>query len=423
MKNIYISRPKLGRLVVGAAAMLCGVAMHTTAMAQTCSGTVTSSATPNDGRDDTAALERALQQATDRGATLTIPAGTYNLTRSTGITVSLKKSFTVNAVGATFVVGDQMERDAVSIDATSDSFNARLCGSDTKANVTWNGGHFDLRLMKVSTSVPIDTITTDRPTSSQATADALSIRGGHGSTSSTRKQKLGEVKVDNFSVRGSNGSWRTAGGDSGVFVMGATKVLIEDSRFDGIRDAGIYLSADEVNTSFGKDYKVQRVRVTNSYDGITSKRGADNIEFLNNTVTDTVRPFSIQPLKPENYAITVRVAGNTMTRCVRCIMIQNSNDVVVENNTLRGIGDAVAGDVTPVNSAGRQYEGISYEGVRGTNRIANNTLGGTTNSARGRSYTTWGIVYRKSGTRTNSGIAQSNNTYSGSWDERFIDRQ
>lgn len=410
--TIASARKAICLALAGATAVVCA----SSAQAQNCNAAVALSATPNDGRDDTSAIEAAMQRATNAGRSLVIPAGTYNLNRSTGINVKIRKTFTVRATGAKFVIGDRMEGDVFSIDTNGDSFRSATCGGTGKASVTWDGGEFDMRNMKVSTSVPINTLTTDRPTSSQATADAISIRGA-ADRNGTRTQKLNVATVRNVKVTGSNNSWRTAGGDSGVFISAATRALVEDSQFYGIRDAAIYLSADDKKTSLGGNYTVRDVTVERSYDGITSKRGADNIRYENNTITDTVVPLSIKALRNNLYAIGVTMTGNDLRRCVRCILVENANDATITNNNLFQVGDKVAGDNSPVNARGRQYEGIALEGTRGTNQVRNNRFGALTGSRAG-SVTTWANVTRDFNGRPAGAIAKSGNSYTGSWDKR-----
>lgn len=378
--------------------------------------------------DDTAALESAMQDATNRGVTLTIAPGTYIINRAlspdganrstvdSGVRVKLRKSFTVNASGATFDVGDRMAGDVFSIDTDSSSFSSSSCGGSAKANVTWSGGSFDMRDMRVSTSVPLNSITTDNRSSPLATADGISIRGA-ADVNNTRTQKLGVVTISGVSVDSSNGSWREAGGDSGVFVSAATQADITNSTFDGIRDAAIYLSADDRNSSFGRNYTVSGLTITNSYDGITSKRGADNITYTGNTITDTVVPLSIKAIRSDLYATNVTITNNTLRRCVRCILLENGSDATVDGNRLYNVGDPVAGDNRPVNSRGQQYEGIAFEGFRGSNFARNNILQ-SVSGTRASQVETWAIVRRNFGTRATIAPTTSGNTFQGSWDRK-----
>lgn len=419
---------RLSRLMGKRAGVLLGAVLvaagASPAIAQSCTGgNITFSGVAG---DDTAALQTALQNATNRGVTLTISPGTYqinrvisgnssgNSTADSGARVTLKKSFNVVATGANFVVGSNMAGDVISIDTNGSSFTTSTCGSTSAVTVNWTGGNFDLRNMRVSTSVPLAEITTDRPSSNQGTADALSFRGT-ADRSGTRTNKLGNLTVSGLTVTGSNGSWRTAGGDSGLYVSGAARATVQDSTFNGLRDAGVYMSADEGNNSIGGNYLVRRVTVTRSYDGITVKRGADNVTFDRNTITDTVVPLSVKALSSSQFVIGITMTNNTITRCVRCILVENANDARIENNRLFEVGNPVAGDATPVNSRGRQYEGITLEGVRGTNFVRNNQYNSVTGT-RANETQTWANVTRKFGSRETLGPSKSGNVYQGSWD-------
>lgn len=416
MVPIQSVAPAMRGIACLAFASIAVVAGSPAAKAQDCKAKVALTAVADDGADDTAAIEAAMQRATNAGGTLVIPAGTYNMTRATGVMVSLKNSFTVDATGAVFLVGGQQEGDVFSIDTNTDSFRGSACGNTAKADVTWIGGEFDLRGMMVSTSVPINSLDTDQPTSTQATADALSIRGAN-ARSGKRTQKLGAVTVRNLKVTGSDGSWRTAGGDSGLFIGGATSALIEDSQFFGIRDAAIYLSADDKDSAIGGNYTVRRVTVEGSYDGVTSKRGAGNILYENNVITDTVVGLSIKALRDNLHATGVTMTGNDLRRCVRCILVENANDVVIDNNRLYEVGNRVAGDNTPTNARGRQYEGIALEGTQGTIHVRGNVLEGTLDEARAQAVTTWAHVTRDFRGREPGAADKSGNTITGSWDK------
>lgn len=371
-------------------------------------------------------MQTALQNATNRGVTLTISPGTYqinrvisadssgNSTADSGARVTMRKSFNVVATGANFVVGSKMAGDVISIDTSSSSFTTSTCGSTSTITINWTGGNFDLRNMRVSTSVPIQSLTTDRPTSNQGTADALSFRGT-ATRNGTRTNKLGNLTVSGLTVTGSSGSWRTAGGDSGLDVSGAARATVQDSTFNGLRDAGVYMSADEQNNSIGGNYLVRRVTVNRSYDGITVKRGADNVTFDRNTITDTVVPLSVKALSSSQFVIGINMTNNTIRRCVRCILVENSNDARIENNRLFEVGNPVAGDNTPVNARGPQYEGITLEGVRGTNFVRNNQYSSVTGT-RASQTQTWANVRRNFGTRATIAPSKSGNSYSGSWD-------
>lgn len=213
-----------------------------TATGGECDGTAGWQAIANDGIDDTAAITTSLQQAANKGDTLTIPAGTYNIDDPDGVSVVIQnKDFAIIATGVIFVAGNNVNSDIIDFDATTSSFGG-ACGGDTLIDVSWTGGEIDISRAHLSGTVPqgtsVGATTTGNPVAS--TTDGLSIRGATGGTSP--RVKVDAVTISGLTVLGApisdadraaylanpdtaapvdseSDTWRNAGGDSGIFVM------------------------------------------------------------------------------------------------------------------------------------------------------------------------------------------------------------
>lgn len=422
MKKIGSIPAGLGRVGCAILAAMAIATGSTAAQAQCTGSAITFSGVAG---DDTVALQTALQNATNRGVTLTISPGTYTINRvltpdqngkstlDSGVRVKIRKSFTVNATGANFVVGDDMAGDVISIDTDAASFSTASCGGTAKANITWTGGSFDTRNMQVSRVIPRN-LSTDRPTSSQLTGDALSFRGAS-TINNIRTQKLGSVTVSGISVTASDATWRTAGGDSGLFIGGASSAMVTSSTFRGTRDAGIYFSADDTTESIGGNYTARGITVIGSYDGITSKRGANNIVFDDNTITDTIIPLSIKRNVVGRIATNVTFTNNRLTRCNRCMLVERGGGTVtIDGNSLFEIGNQLTGETSVSFGA---YEGVDLEGTdAATVNVRNNRFNaiGTSRAAR---ITTRAIVRRSLDGIGSTAPTTSGNVFNGIWDQ------
>lgn len=371
-----------------------------------CDGTAGWQAIANDGMDDTAAIMTSLQQAANKGDTLTIPAGTYNIDDPDGVSITIKNSdFAIVATGAVFVAGNNVNSDIIDFDATSTSFNG-ACGGDRLVNVSWTGGEIDISRAHLSGTVPqgtsIGATSTGNPVAS--TTDGLSIRGATGGTSP--QAKVDAITISGLTVLGApiseanrtaylanpdtaaavdseSDTWRNAGGDSGIFVMGAQSALIENSVFFGIRDASIYMSAAPYNAAFGANYVMRNNRFYGGFDGISSKRGAQNITMDGNVFVNMVRGVSLeslsQPLRDTNAQTSERIVqpvlmqNNIFNGVQRAIQVESANMVTVSNNLIRNLGARVASQNGPVRYS--RYEGIVLEGVTNASLTGNRITG------------------------------------------------
>ncbi len=367
--------------------------------------------------DDTAAIRTSLQQAADKGDTLTIPAGTYNINDPDGVTAIIKnQDFAIIATGAVFVAGPDVNADLIAFDAAGSSFTG-ACGGDALVEISWTDGELDISQSRLSGTVPLGgglgATTATNPAAS--TTDGLSIRGVTGGSSP--REKTANVTVRGITILGApidaanrtayfdnvesgaaidsvSDTYRNAGGDSGVFVVGARAALIEDSTFFGIRDASIYMSAAPFNADFGGAYVLRNNRFYGGFDGISSKRGAQNITMEGNVFVNVVRGLSLEslagPLRDTNGQISERIVQPvTMTNNVfngvqRAIQVESANNATIDNNTIRNLGARVARQNGPVRYS--RYEGIVIEGVTNST-VTNNTISGVDGSRQSASNT------------------------------------
>lgn len=394
-----------------------------------CDGTAGWQAIPDDNLDDSAAIQTSLQETASKGDTLTIPPGTYNIDDPDGISVVIgNQDFSIIATDVIFIAGPNVNSDLIDFDASSQSFTER-CGGDDLVDVSWTGGELNISQAHLSGTVPqgrgIGATSVGDPVAS--TTDGLSIRGATGGTDP-------RAKVDAVSITGltiiaapispenreayfentetaqavdsESDSWRNAGGDSGVFVVGAQSALIEESSFFGIRDASIYVSAAPYDAALGGNYTMINNRFYGGFDGISSKRGAQNIRMEGNIFVNVVRALSIEslsgPLRTTNGQTSERIVGpvvisqNILNGVQRGVQVEASRDVTVLDNNIRNLGARVAQQNNPVRYD--RYEGIVLEGVENAT-ISNNEIVGV-DTERAESSDTVGIVVT-----THAGIA------------------
>ena len=386
-----------------------------------CDGTAGWQAIPDDGLDDTAAIITSLQEAASKGDTLTIPMGTYNIDDPNGVSVTIQnKDFAIVATGATFIAGANVNSDIIDFDATSGSFSD-YCGGDTLVDISWTGGELDITKAHLSGTVPqggsVGGTTVGSPVAS--TTDGLSIRGATGGT--TPLAKVGNVTIQGLTIVAApitqanrtaylanpetapaidseSDTWRNAGGDSGIFVMGAGSALIENSRFFGIRDASIYMSAAPYDSSLGGNYNMRNNFFYGGFDGITTKRGAQNITMDNNVFVNVVRALAVEslagPLRSTNNQTTERIvdpvviSNNILNGTQRGIQIESANNVTISNNIIRNLGARVSMQNNPVRYS--RYEGVVIEGT--TNGVVEDNRIIGVDGARADASTTVGIM-------------------------------
>lgn len=267
--------------------------------------------------------------ALEGGGDVTFSEGTYNL--SSRVRASISRDVNVTAEGANFV-SNGIDGDLFTLVGT----NGR-----TDSNIKWTGGSFDISESRLSTTRPFRS-TSDSLRAAEAgrtgsnregvsaTSDGLSIRGN---------DRIGDVRIDDVSVRGSDSSWRrNAGGDSGVFIADVDDLEVTNSEFRGIRDAGVYIS-DTPGTEGTTRALIENNLVINSYDGVTAKRGIDNVTFRNNVLVNNDVGASLKINQVGRDAgerfENARFVGNFSSNSAHAnILLEDADDVELLSNNI-----------------------------------------------------------------------------------------
>ncbi|MGJ8691828.1 MAG: hypothetical protein ACSHW0_05055 [Thalassotalea sp.] len=368
---------------------------------------------------DVSALQTALQNATNTGQSVRI-TGTFNI--SEDMKIWLRKDLIVDATGATFRATSNLDGDMFSID--SNAIKSEQCSSTGLADVKWIGGTFVMADAKMSTVIPYSHLSDQTRIGTKATADAISIRGTH-NTSSGLYHKLDRVEISAITYYGtdegnkhSTKAFWQAGGDSAILMGGALSANISDNEFYGVRDVAIYVSADNPTGIYGDHFTMDNNYIERAFDGIASKRGADNIKMRNNECNDVAICLSIKNLLSGRTATNVTIHDNKIIKGVRAISLERVNNASVQNNIIIRLGDKVANISNTVSGSqdlqkySSAYEAISLMGVQ-YSTISNNDISASTTRT---SSLTWGIVQRSHDGRNTSNINKSNNSYNSALD-------
>lgn len=345
-------------------------------------------------------LLQSLKMATDTGRPLTIE-GTYtiNSTRE----VKLRNRLSVTAKNAKFIGSSSLDGDLFAFKTDSNSHD---CSDDSSnQQFVWNGGEINMSAAKVSTVVPGRERLGGNAQGTSSTADGISVRSHQGGKIHVQNLTIRNVEFYGTKHRGQD--YRYAGGDSGFLLSGPGSTDIENNKFYGVRDAAVYISADNDNGSLGDHFRAKFNYVEHAFDAITSKRGADNLNFSNNTVKDTVVGISTKLGRSDVrwVATNVKVHDNDLTRTIRGVSLEFANNIDIRNNNFYSFGGSIQNTHDNVTVSARKnsrdsgiYEGISLNGTQGTNKIENNSFNGTGSAPR------YPLVYRTYKNRATTGL-------------------
>lgn len=379
-------------------------------MAQTCT---TSPSNPPSGNER--ALRNALQRATNTGQKVTI-TGTFTITSPMLITI--RRDLTVDAKGATFIAANGLDGDLISLDIVKDRSDVCRYSDGRNANVKWTGGKFNISKADNSTTVPIQGRVPANRQGTASTTDALSVRAAY----RNGPQRIDTVEIDGVNIEGieRNGqNFDEAGGDSGVFISSPKHGIVKNSVFKGIRDAAIYVSANDQDASMRSQFTLTDNVISKVYDGISSKRGADDITMTGNEVTDAVVGLSIKENRPGRLASKITIDDNEIMRSVRYILLENSRDVQITNNKMRGMGGKVGGEEGALGGNGA-YRGVTLDGLGGTNnRVSGNRFEGDGSTQKRRDKTIIAVSNTTRNGNPNAAVTRTNNTYNQHVDERL----
>lgn len=258
-----------------------------------------------------------------------IPKGTYLISALTEITVV--RSINVDATDATFVF-------------STDSDGIRFRAGDLNYHdVTWRGGFFDLRSQPVSTSVPFGGAPFPAGTTQGVSVrtDALLFVSQLDANVEVIGA-LGHVEVTDATFVAHADHWELAGGDSAIFVSTCKSALFERNTFIGIRDLGIYMSADYFETSpvspGGNNAIVRNNEFRNCAGGAAIKRGGLNFQVIGNRFSNCWQGAAAETVGTSLYkerpfqTYNVIVTGNLFNRCHRGVAVEHTSGVTVSGN-------------------------------------------------------------------------------------------
>lgn len=311
--------------------------------------------------DDTAALISAFTA----GGTVYVPSGNYLIAANGsvgGVYVTLTKNIhVVCEAGARFFTNG-VNRDLVRFTVPSDGSGIPAQG----ITFQWDGGYFDQSSQKNSTSMPNTDIYPPYNPGTNATADALSIRGDY-TVSGVVYNAIKLARVSN-SVFYAGVHWQVAGGDSGVFIgSGCELAVVENCSFTANRDLGVYGSWDTTGAE-GGPISVINCNFVNCFFGASVKRSAKYFNISNCYFENCVNGIVTSPLTGaiESGSIT----DNKIVGCTLGIRLIQSTGITISNNIFinGGATDNSGNPVTLYGTASCFYlRGCRYS------TIANNT--------------------------------------------------
>lgn len=377
-------------------------------------------------------LNTALQLATDTGMKLFVD-GTFHV--GSQISVTLRNKVDVDANGATFHGTSGLDGDMFRFSATGASSSCSKANDNNR--LKWNYGRFYMRNAPVAKVSPEATTRLGgQRASTKSTGDALSVRAHTGGAN--RLEQIDITNITFYGTQDSGRDYRYAGGDSGILLSGGDKANLRFNKFYGVRDAAIYSTADNDNGTLGDRFNMSDNIIEFAFDGVTSKRGADNINMNRNQIKDTVVAVSTKLGRTGLTWVATNVTAddNTIERTVRGMSFEYTDNVKLRRNTFNSFGanlrnsdpnknspqnrnSSTTQKITPrtlgtsKNRFGSQFEAISLNGVRGTDEIRDNDFNGNGNSK------AYAIVYRGHTGRSTTGIAEQSisssqgNTFSG----------
>lgn len=361
-------------------------------------------------------LKTALQNATNTGEPVVI-SGTYIIDEP--IVVYVRNDLIIDAYSAHFEAAEGLNGDMFSLDVVKGKSNQCKKPSEGNASVEWRGGTFEFSKALNSTTVPIQSRVPDSRQGTQSTADAISIRGAY----KDGPQLIDYALVEDVIMRGTIGENKTlfdAGGDSGVFMGSIKKGEVKNSEFFGIRDAAIYVSANNFDSAMRSEYILTGNVMKRVYDGISSKRGADAIVMRDNEITDSIVALSIKENIEGRLASFITIDNNTIDRSVRAILLENTRNSQITNNTIRNLGGDVANISNPLSGGGK-YRGVTFEGLSGDdNVVSDNKFQGDTSSSQSKIANIIAVSSTALRGEENADIIRKNNTYNSAIGVRFV---
>ena len=290
--------------------------------------------------DDTLSLKKTFEY----GGRILTSGGTYLIAAAGadagGCYCQITKNISVECHPDTvFKAGDGLDNDVIRLWVES--------GILGQITVNWYGGTIDMRRQKTSTSVPFSSSYPPENQGASATTDGLSIVGIWTNSGGLTSQYIKKCTVSGVTFLASDGSWQTAGGDSGVNIATESDSVF-DCDFYGCRDLGIYHSSDSVGgvgLGLAKSFKAYGNRFHNCMFGVSSKRGADRVAIYGNTFDDVVQGIACEPFDKRSQCWSI--FGNTIDGYIWGIDLAGLDGVSVTGNTLINAGVLLDDGVLP----------------------------------------------------------------------------
>jgi len=327
--------------------------------------------------NDTTAIINWLQSG---NSFLYAPPGTYLVAAAGddagGAYATISNSITVLcAEGAVFKAGTGLDNDLIRITADATGYSATR-----NLSVNWTGGKFDQSGQKNSTVVPYDT-TYSRASSlvgTSSTADALSIRG-EVSISSTPTAGFYRVTVKDIQTYASaDKHWKTAGGDSGLFISGTYHIHVSNGQFIGNRDLGIYVSGLSAGLITGGSCYIGQNIFYGCMFGAAAKRFLSNVQIVNNIGYNTaVVATSSDATDTGDHIVIANNIGYGAWRVVRAV--QGTGYLIHGNQSYKhGVldptnSDAVLSSIFSTDNACVSLEGVTNSTIYGNSCYGLNT--------------------------------------------------
>lgn len=278
------------------------------------------------------------------GKPLYVPDGNYFISAKGANTDGiLLDNFTVDLDvlcddGATFIA-DAIDGDMIRITVPADGTGL----PSNLLNWKWKGGTFDQRLQKNSTSVPFSTPYPPVNVGTTATAEAIYMQCYY--TDGGSQPAVDEVQLEDITTVGSYVHWNLAGGDGGLFIAGAVNIKIYNCTDYGQRDAGVYMSGDNIDFGITKSVKIHNQNSINSCTGVTVKRAAENISISGCHGQNTLLPITLQYIGDSIKGAVVN--GNTSEGAWRAFRMDECQGVTMTGNVVKNIGHTMDNGAIP----------------------------------------------------------------------------
>tara|TARA_R100000353_G_scaffold72340_1_gene55358 strand:- start:200 stop:2374 length:2175 start_codon:yes stop_codon:yes gene_type:complete len=319
--------------------------------------------------DDTVALKNWLESSGD----LYAPSGIYLVAAAGadagGVTATISKSLNVIcSEDAIFKAGTDLDNDVIRIKASSTNYS-----TTRNLSVSWVGGKFNQVGQKNSTVVPFSSQYTPANLGSSATCDGLSIRGEI-TVDSTPTAGFARIVVKNIHTIASNDLfWKTAGGDSGIFVSGSVHIEVSNSEFIGNRDLGIYASGLSSGSITGGSCIISNNKFFGCMFGAATKRLLSNAQIVNNVGFNTTAVATSTAVTATGDNIII--ANNIGHGAWRVVRIQTGSGHLVYGNQSykHGVVDPTNSNAALTSVFNADNSCVSVEGSS-NNIISNNNV-------------------------------------------------